>query len=462
MEKASHPEVTKILARFAAELRFENLPDKATRHLKICILDTIGCGLFGSTLPWGKIIAKFALEMDGGAEASLWGTPNKVSAQNAALANGTMVHSFEIDDLHKNSIVHPGAVTLPPALALAERKGRVNGKTLITAVAAGYEVGARIGMGLGLPHFHRGFHPTGTVGAFCAGVAAGKILGLDSDAMIHAMGISGTQGAGLMAAQYAAMVKRMHAGRAAQSGLYGAMLAHMGFTGIEDIVEAKYGGFSSAMSETYDLEKMIGGLGEKLEILDVGFKPYSSVGVSHTPLDAIKAIKSKHHLKPDDIKKVKVWANKSAILHAGWEYKPGAVTTAQMNLYYTLAAMIEEGNAFVDQFSEEKIKDPKILRHIPKIEIIHDPQLDKLPAELRHSVKVEITTINDEKFEMRVDHAKGSYKNPMSPEEVIEKFRTLGSKVFDPDRVAEIESTVLNLEKEKEVSKMGELLRTNQ
>lgn len=461
MEEIDCPEVTKILAGFASNLQFEDLPDAAVDHLKICLLDTIGCGLFGSTLPWGGIITKFAIEMGGPAEASMWGNPNKVAAQNATLANGTMVHGFEIDDLHKNSIVHLGAVTIPPVLALAERKGGIDGRQFITAIAAGYEVGARIGMGVGVPHFHRGFHPTGTVGAFAAGIATGKLLGLEHERMIHAMGISGTQGAGLMAAQFSAMVKRMHAGRAAQSGLYGGMLAHMGFTGIENIVEAKYGGFSSSMSETYDLEKMIGGLGEKLEILDVGFKPYASVGVSHTPLDAIKAIKDEYSLTPDSIKKVKVWASKMAIVHAAWDYVPGAITTAQMNLYFVLAAMIEEGNAFVDQFTDSQIRNPKILRHIPKIEIIHDAQFDVLPPEFRHRVKVEVTTKDGRKFEMSVDHAKGSYKNPMTKGEVVEKFRLLASKVFNQDRVEEIESAVLDVENEEDVSRLGELLRTN-
>jgi 2-methylcitrate dehydratase PrpD len=461
MKETYNPDVTKVLARYASDLQFADLPDAAVDRLKACLLDTIGCGLFGSTLQWGNIIADFAIEMGGAAESSLWGFPQKVAAQNAALANGTMVHGFEIDDLHKDSIVHLGSVAIPPVLALAERIGAVDGRRFVTAIAAGYEVGARIGMGVGVPHFHRGFHPTGTVGAFAAGVATGKLLELDHDGMIHTMGISGTQGAGLMAAQFSAMVKRMHAGKAAQSGLLGGLLAKRGFTGIMDIVEAKFGGFSSSMSESYNLDKMTNDLGDKLEILNVGFKPYASVGVSHTPLDAIKAIKEENDLTPDSIKKVTVWANKMTIVHAGWEYVPDAITTAQLNLYYVLAAMIEEGNAFVNQFTGAKIKDPAILRHIPKIEIIHEPSFDDLPQGLRHRVNVKITTTDNRTFEKIVDHAKGSHKNPMTMEEVVGKFRLLASKVFDKERVAEIESAVFDVENEDNVSRLGDLLRTS-
>jgi 2-methylcitrate dehydratase PrpD len=264
-----------------------------------------------------------------------------------------------------------------------------------------------------------------------------------------------------MAAQFSAMVKRMHAGRAAQSGFYGGLLAHMGFTGITDVVEAEFGGFASSMSSTYDLDKMVDGLGKKLEILNVGFKPYASVGVSHTPLDAIKAIKSEHGLTPDSIKHVKVWASKMAIEHAGWDYVPGEITTAQMNLFFVLSAMIEEGNAFVDQFTESQIRNPQILRHIPKIEIINDPQFDALPSEFRHRVKVEITTTDNRTFEKTVDHAKGSHKNPMTRKEVIEKFRLLASKVFDKGRIHEIEAVVLDIEDVDDISEMGNLLRVS-
>jgi len=223
---------TQKLASFAVNLTFSDISPVVVDHMKWCLLDTVGCGLFGSTLPWGKILGEFARDLGGRRESTILGMAAKASAPNAALANGTMIHGFELDDIHPLSIIHPGSVTFPAALAIGERRGRCTGKEFLTALVVGYEVGIRVGMCVGASHLHRGFHPTGTHGTFAAAAAAGKLLGLDEKRMIHAFGIAGTQAAGLMAAQYSAMVKRMHAGRASQSGVYGALLAEKGLTGI--------------------------------------------------------------------------------------------------------------------------------------------------------------------------------------------------------------------------------------
>jgi 2-methylcitrate dehydratase PrpD len=138
-------------------------------HAKICLLDTFGCGLFGSTLPWARIVADFARDLGEKQESVVWGRDFKVSAPNAALANGTAVHSFELDDLHKTAIIHPGGVAIPPALAVAEKVGGCDGKEFLTAVVAGYEVGIRVGMSVGTSHLQRGFHNTGTNGTFALG-----------------------------------------------------------------------------------------------------------------------------------------------------------------------------------------------------------------------------------------------------------------------------------------------------
>src|SRR4030042_3643927 len=142
MKKPNSP--TRVLAGFAARLRYEAIPEAVANHMKLCIRDTLGCGLFGSTLPWGRIVAEFARDLGGKDEATIMGLPYKASPPNAALANGTMIHGFELDDLHRLSILHTGSVTLPAALALAEKGS--NGKDFLAAVVAGYEGGARIGM----------------------------------------------------------------------------------------------------------------------------------------------------------------------------------------------------------------------------------------------------------------------------------------------------------------------------
>lgn len=448
---------TRELARFAAELTYDRIPPQVIQHIKLCLLDTFGCGLFGSTLPWTKIMAGFARELGGKREASVWGRGFKVSAPNAALANGTAVHSFELDDLHKTSIVHPGSIAVPPALALAESR-RCDGKEFLTAVVAGYEAAIRVGMSVGTSHLQRGFHPTGTNGTFGAGAAAGKIMGLNADEMTHCLGIAGTQAAGLMAAQYSAEVKRMHAGRAAQSGVYAALLARKGLTGITNILEADYGGYCKVMADSCDMDKITAGLGTNFEAERVGFKPYSAGGSTHTAHEAIKAIIEQNGLTADMIDRITIRSTTATYHHTNWEYKPEGVTAAQMNMQYVVAVTALEGEAFIDQFTEAKIKDPKIIEFSRKVEVIADPSLDKLGPDFRHTVIAEIKTKDGRTLSQRTETARGSEKRPMSTDEIVRKYRTLAGKTLSAGRVQQIMDTVLELELLTDIRLLADLL----
>ena len=207
---------TATLARWTAGLRFDDIPDEVIGHVKLCLLDSLGCGLFGALQPWGRIATEVAVELAGDGPSSLWGTNRRTGAGEAALANGTACHGFEIDDIHLTSLIHPGAVTVPAALAVAEARG-LSGKALIAAIVAGYEVGLRVGICAGVTHGVSGFHPTGTVGCVAAAAAVANLLGLGAEAATDALGIGATQAAGLYSARTGAMAKRLHAGRAAQS-----------------------------------------------------------------------------------------------------------------------------------------------------------------------------------------------------------------------------------------------------
>lgn len=451
---------TRELAKFASQLTYDNIPAAAIDRIKLCLLDTFGCGLFGSSLPWAGIVADFAGDLGGAQEATVWGRNFKVSAPNAALANGTAVHSFEIDDLHKTSIVHPGSVVATPALAMAEYIGGCDGKTFLTALVAGYEVTIRVGMSVGTSHLQKGFHPTGTNGTFGAAAAAGRLLGLDEERMTHALGIGGTQAAGLMAAQYSAMVKRMHAGRAAQSGIYGALLARKGLTGITNILEADYGGYCKVMADKSDMSLLTRGLGENFETAVTGFKPYAAGGSTHTGHEGVKAIMQENKLSADMIDKITIRSTTVTYHHTSWEYHPEGVTAAQMNLHYVAAVTALEGEIFIDQFTEEKIKDPQIIAFSRKVEVVPDPELDKLGPEFRHAVIAEIKTKDGKLFSKRVDTAKGSNKNPMTTEEVIAKYKILAGKVISPQNVDALYEQVQTLEKISDVRDLSAKLTT--
>jgi len=451
-------EPTRALAQFAADLTYDKVPPSVIERIKLCLLDTFACGLFGSSLPWTRIVADFARDLGEEQESTVWGCHFKVSAPNAALANGTAVHSFELDDLHKTSIVHPGGIAITPALAMAEHIGGCDGKEFLTAVVAGYEVAIRVGMSVGTSHLQRGFHPTGTNGTFGAGAAAGKILKLDTEKMIHDLGISGTQAAGLMAAQYSAMVKRMHAGRAAQSGIYGALLAQKGLTGITNILEADHGGYCKVMADISDMNKLTAELGENFETGRVGFKPYAAGGSTHTAHEAIKSIMEVNNLTADMIDKITIRATTATYHHTSWEYKPEGVTAAQMNMQYVVAVTVLERDIFIDQFTEEKVKDPNIMEYSRKVEVIPDPELDKLGPQFRHAIVAEVKTWDGATYAERVDTAKGSEKKPMAADEVINKYKILAGTILDKKSVVELQDMVLNLEKVSDVRELAKLL----
>jgi len=450
---------TQTLAEYVSTLAYKKIPQEVISHAKLCIIDAFGCALFGSTLPWGKIITSFTKEMGKGKGALIWGDGSEVPSTNAPLANGTLIHSFEMDDLHRVGVIHPGSEAIPAADALVRRGGHVDGKQFLTAVIAGYEVGCRVGMTGGASQLRRGFHPSATSGTFAAGAAAAKMLRLNPGKTLHALGIAGTQAAGLMAAQHSSMVKRMHPGRSAQAGVYGALLAAKGFTGIEDILEAPYGGFCSTFCDNPNLSHLTQDLGVRFETLNVGCKPYPCCGSNHTSIDALKKILREHpEVNAESVDKIRIRTTRATKLHVGWAYEPKSMTTAQMNLPFCVAVLLHDRDFFVDQITEKSIHSEAVVKTTKKIEVLEDPGLETLGDEGRHGVTLEVQLHDGRSFSEKVLHAKGSDKHPMSRDEAIKKFRLLASRVLSRFRVERLEDTLLNLEKLQDARKIAKLL----
>ncbi|MFZ5825864.1 MAG: MmgE/PrpD family protein [Bacillota bacterium] len=455
-----HP-VTRDLAAFCEGITWESLPSAVQAHIKLCILDTLGCALHGSTVPWGRTLLEFAAGGDGGsgAEATLIGDGRKVPAHAAALANGTLSHSFEMDDLHKQGVIHPGSNVIPAVLALAERMGGVSGKEFLAAVAAGYEAGCRVGAATGAIQLKKGFHPSATSGAVAAGAGAARVARLTGETYLHAVGIAGTQASGLMAAQYNSYVKRMHSGRSAESGVYGALLARRGLTGIQDLLEAPYGGFCTTMAEGSDPMRVIQDLGTVWEILAVGFKPYSCCGSNHTTIDALEQLQAElPGLNGETVEQVTVQCTRTSLLHVGWPYKPESITSAQMNLPYAAAVQLQDGQAFVDQYTAERIRRPDTVALAGRIRVVETDEFNHLGSAGRHGVRVSVRLKDGRRGERVVIHAKGSSHFPLRPEQVRAKFTQLAGKVLDTGQVLALEQAVLRLEEISDISALAELL----
>src|SRR5690349_24087932 len=291
MSGASNNPHTRAIARFISQIKYEAIPDDVIGRIKLLVLDSLGCALYGSALEWSRILRATLAGLDATKACRVWGTPERLSAPHATLVNGALIQSFELDDVHRQGVLHVGAVTLPPLIAITELRSALSGRDFLRSAVAGYEIGPRVGKCMGPQHIGQGWHSGATVGVFSAAAGAAAALGLSREQTVHALGIAGTQSAGLMAAQYGAMVKRMHAGRAAQSGLYGALLAANGFTGIVDVFESPYGGFCttfSRSSDRFNLDELSSQLGREWETLRVSLKFYACVGSNHTALDAIR------------------------------------------------------------------------------------------------------------------------------------------------------------------------------
>src|SRR5579883_2194189 len=304
---------TRGIAEFIAGLTYARIPAEVVARVKLLILDALGCALYGAGLPWSRILMATLGGLDQTRSCIVWGADRRLSAPHAALVNGTLVQSFELDDVHRQGVLHVGAVTLPPLLAATEMRPGLSGRDFLRAAVAGYEIGPRVGKCMGPQHIGQGWHSGATVGVFSAAAGAAAGLRLSSEQAVHALGIAGTQAAGLMAAQYGAMVKRMHAGRAAQSGLYGALLAEAGFTGIVDVFESPYGGFCTTFSRSQDrfnLAELSADLGERFETMRIALKFYACVGSNHTTLDAIRDIRKRRPFAVDDIDRIVVHGSK--------------------------------------------------------------------------------------------------------------------------------------------------------
>ncbi len=438
---------TRDLARFAAGLCFEDIPNDAVERIKLSALDSLGCCLFGATLPWTLKVADLAHAEGAKPVASFIGMGKKSSVSLSALVNGTSGHAFELDDIHKESIVHAGSIATPIALAYAEQKGGASGRDVITAMTAGYEVGHRVGSAATQSLFFRGFHPQGTSGAFVAAATAARALGLDAGKFQHALGIAGSQAGGLMAAQEGAMVKRFHSGRAAQSGVYSAQLAAAGFTGITDVLEAAYGGYLSSYSDKPNASRLTEGLGTSWETLAVGYKPHAAVTSIHTALDVLGDLMRDEGLKPDDIARVETGLSPMTHVHCAWDYKAQGVTAAQMNLYYGLAVIAFDGVAFTDQYREDRLNDPKIFDFIKRIEARVDPEIEKMGAAFRHAARVKVTARDGRSFEKLALHRRGSPENPLEPEDIVYKFRHVAGSCLAQDHMERVIALVQSLDK---------------
>ncbi len=449
---------TTEMSEFASKLEFEDISADVLERVKLCLIDSLGCGLFGARDSRSRILTEvlWNIGRGNGSPATVWHFGFKTSPSDAALLNGSYIHSFDFDDQCQEVGVHAGACVVPASIAIAEHKGGITGKEFLTSLTVGYECAIRAGIAFGLSPLGDGWHIAGFNGTFGSTTSAGRLLKLNPDEMMNAIGLGATQGAGLMSVQYGSDAKGMHCGKAAQSGVYAALLAQKGFKGIKNVIELPYGGYVSTLSDSYDLEKITLEIGSKYVLNEkLAFKKYPSVRMIHAPVEATQRIMQLYKLSPDDIKQVIVKITKIGKDHVGWKYEPEGITSALSNLPYGVAVMILEGNLSAIHYTDEWIHNSGVINMTARISVEVDEALEKQDP-FSMGATVEIMTRDGNRYTEKIDYPIGTPgKRPMSREEILGKFRQLVGTNENADRILNL---VENLEKIQDVKELALLL----
>jgi 2-methylcitrate dehydratase PrpD len=431
---------TRKLAEFIVKTNFNDLPENVQRHAKLCIMDWLGASLAGSIEPPAKMISAIMRELGGKRESTIIGAHTKTACMNAALANGIIGHTVELDDVHELSIIHPAAPVIPAALAIGERCDS-SGQDFIAAVVLGYEAGIRIGMAMNPSHYQY-WHTTGTCGTFGAAVTAGKLLDLDEEEMIQALGIAGTQAAGLVET-FGTMSKPLNPGKAAQSGVLAALLAQKGFTSSKQMLDSKIGYCYAASSEP-KLGEITKQLGKRFAILRTCFKCHASCGHTHGAIDAAETIVSKLHITPDMVEEVVVETYPIAMSIVGNKPRPVTSSDAKFSLHYCLAAALVFGKVGLEEFSEKRLNNSELREMSGKIVV-------KVGQEFANAVlgsaRVTVRVRDGRQMSFKVNVPKGYPDNPLTASELKQKFRRLASVALSKREAEKIILRVENLDK---------------
>lgn len=438
-------ELSRLLGDFIHTTSFSRLPDEVVEFTKLCVLDYLGSALAGAKEKPVQIIDRYVKEMGGEPHSTLF-TGGKSSVANAALVNGASGHVLELDDIHKGSIIHAGTVVIPAALAVAEAK-QSSGEELITAIAIGYDVCYRIGEAVSPSHYYY-WHNTATCGTFGAAAAACKLLELEEEGIVHALGSAGTQAAGLWEfIEDGAMSKQLHTAKAAMNGVISAYLAEKGFTAARKILEGRRG-FFEAMSDSYDPEKVTTGLGEHFKIIENSFKIHASCRHTHPAIDLMIEIKNNTNVDLEKIGKITVKAYQSAIDITN-NPAPETVYAAKFSMQFCAALALIQGDASLNQFNETMLRDETICRLMERIEVIIDPDIDQQYPE-KWGTEVTIQLKTGDVIVKSAEYPKGDPENPVTAKDLIDKFNTLTYFLPQEKRASLVEG-VMNLEKVSDI-----------
>lgn len=427
------------LARFLSTLQFEDLPRDVVEKTKIHLADTLGAALAGARSSEFHTASRIA---DAPGRTPVWGTGRKIAARDAAIVNGVAAHAFELDD--SGGCDHSGAVVIPAVFAaMSETKRPIDGKSLITAIVAGYDAGRRILEAAGGYDAHNslGWHSTATCGTFAAAAGVAHVFGLDPSATRDAITLSTSFSSGLWAFIHdGSQAKKVHAGRAAEGGLLAAKLAADGFSGPSQVFDDVWGGFFRSFNKAAcEPEKLSEALGENFKVRRAVLKPYASCRSAHSSIDALNDILAETR-EASGIARIELAVSAMLMGMCGAK-ENGAMAPTQMSLPYALAARCVHGTAGLDAYAEERRHDPRIRDVMDRIHLFVDETMQPLDEPV-----VTIEFADGLRLSRMVPRATGSAERPMPIDDVAAKFHALASMSIDQQAAEKLWTAIRDLD----------------
>jgi 2-methylcitrate dehydratase PrpD len=450
--------VTEQLARFALET--SHIPDDVRQIATNHFVDGIAVMLAGATEESGRLARAHLRSLGGTPAATVLGARLRAPLQHAAWANGVAGHAMDYDDTQLATdpqsvyglLTHPTVPVLAGALAAAEGTG-ASGAALLDAYIVGVEVACRIADAINPRHYRDGFHSTATMGGFGAAAAAARLYGCDLDTTLRAFGLAASMSAGLRE-NFGTMTKPFHAGRAAENGLFAVLLARAGWTAAKDILEARRG-FYNAAAGGYDPSKIEGRLGAPFFFIAPGIsiKPYPSGSLSHPAQDVLLELVREHDIAPEQVERIEVGVNShvpNALIHT----RPTTALEGKFSLQFQMAIGVLERRAGIAQFVDAKVRDPRTRALMERVHVYVDPEIEALGYnEMR--MKVRITLHDGRTLAGYADRAKGHPRQPMSRDDLREKFLDCATLVMPAEAA---ESALAHLWAIRDIDRVADLM----
>jgi 2-methylcitrate dehydratase PrpD len=455
-------DATFLFAKNIANTKYEDLPREVVEATKKQVLDLLGVALGGFSKPGPKELREIVRDWGGKEESTIIGCKQKVPAPNAAQVNATMAHALDYDDVHETAIIHPGVAIIPTCMAVAEQKGNLSGKELITASALGVDMMCRLALATtpGSRPINTGWHLTTLFGFLGAAGAAGRMLGLGEEKMVNGLGIAYHQCSGNgQCVIDGALTKRMGPGFSVKGGITAALLAEKGVTGARNCLEGEWGLYKLYHHGNYDANALTRDLGKYFEGINVAIKPYPCCRGIHPAIDAALALVKEHPIQAEDVQKIVLSVSKEhyQLLCEPEEakLKPRTPVDAQFSIPWGVATAIVKKRVALDDFTEMAIQSQEILKVTQKMSVRVDTRLNR-PDKIEPT-RVELTTKQGEVYTHEVEEPLGSLERPMSFDDCARKFRDCAKNLVD-EKVDKVTELINDLEKVTDIRKMIDLL----